>query len=132
MPLTAIAVKTAVSRAWARIPRSAKVIGGIILAALVALLLAYCNGRSDGKAAGNLANAKAETKVARKDAQASGKAADDRAAETIAINKQEEGARDAIRQAPDTRPSPAAVAHNCDRLRRAGKDLSTIPACRRP
>ena len=60
---------------------------------------------------------------------ANDQAANERANETIALEHQEEETHNVIHQGPDSAPSPAAVRHNCERLRHAGRDTSKLPAC---
>ncbi len=71
-----------------------------------------------------------EIKLQRKIAPANDKAAEARATDTIAIAETERKANEAIQSAPETAPSPASTALGCDRLRRAGKDITRYPACR--
>jgi hypothetical protein len=77
-------------------------------------------------------DAQHEAKLAPVIAKAGDNAAAQRSTDTIATSKTEQGAHDAIAQAPETAPSPAAVQLACDRLRRARADVSAYPACRRP
>lgn len=74
--------------------------------------------------------ARQNAKIAPVIIKAGDKAATDRSTDTTAIAKTEQEARNAIAKAPETPPSPAALALACDRLRRAGKDTSHHPACR--
>lgn len=73
-----------------------------------------------------------ENAAVAKVAPAHAKAAGERAADTIEQAEQERKAYGAIHTSgPDTAPAPAAVAHNCQRLRRAGIAESSLPAaCR--
>ncbi len=73
-----------------------------------------------------------ENAAAAKVAPAHAEAAGERAADTINQTEQERKAHAAIQSSgPDTAPAPAAVAHNCQRLRRAGITESGLPApCR--
>ena len=74
-------------------------------------------------------DATANAQVIAKTTPANDRAADQRAADTIAITRTEQGAHDAIAKAPESAPSPAAVVLNCRRLRLAGKDTSHLAAC---
>lgn len=120
---------TAASKLWAGIPRDWKFAGGLVLATLAILTLVYCSGRSAGKDSVESDRLEAEVELQRDIGNATGNAADDRAAETIFIDESESEAHDAIDAAPDSKPSPAAVAHNCQRLLRAGHDIARYPAC---
>lgn len=70
-----------------------------------------------------------ENKTLKRVSGANDQAADERAADTIALEHKEQEAHDAIHQGPDAAPSPAAVRHNCERLRRSGYDTTRLPAC---
>jgi hypothetical protein len=71
-----------------------------------------------------------EAKLAPVIAKAGDNAADQRSADAITNAKTEQGDHDAVAKAPESAPSPAAVALACNRLRRAHKDVSKNPACR--
>lgn len=74
-----------------------------------------------------------EAKLAPVIAKAGDNAAAQRSTDAIAISKTEQEAHAAIAKAPETAPSPAAIALGCARLRRARKDASGLPpACRPP
>lgn len=72
---------------------------------------------------------KNEVKVQKKLQPANDHAANDRAANTIAINQTETEAHNAIHSVPDAAPAAPSVRLGCDRLRRAGNDISRVPAC---
>lgn len=64
------------------------------------------------------------------DFEAKLEAADQRAKDQATISANQEERNDEIRKAPDSKPSAARNALNCDRMRRQGKDTSGIAACR--
>lgn len=107
------------------------VLGGIALLAAVASL-SYCQGRSDGRLAADNARLQANVEAQARDAVAASQAADERLDDTIEVRNLEEELRDAIEDIPDSVPDLTAIALGCERLRRAGTDTTTIPACSRP
>ncbi len=119
-------LKLGLSRAGA--DRSAPWVAGLLIFALLGAILGillhlYVRGEIKNH----------ENAAAARVAPAHAEAAGERAADTIHQAKQEEQAHDAIQSSgPDTLPAPAAVAHNCNRLRRAGIVESRLPAPCRP
>lgn len=73
-----------------------------------------------------------EAKAVAKVAPAHADAAEQRAKDLVKQAEDERNAHAAIKSSgPDTVPAPAAVAHNCQRLRRAGFSEVSLPAaCR--
>jgi hypothetical protein len=108
--------------------KAARAIAYVGLALAVAVMLGLGKCAYDRSIIGKH-DMKQELKVQKRLQPANDRAANDRAAETITLNTREQEAHDAIHSVPDSAPSAAAVRHNCDRLRRAGKDVIRIPAC---
>lgn len=68
--------------------------------------------------------------TAQKEARkADNKAANQRVKDIIKQKEKEDAYTKVIEQEEDVFPPPSTVAFNCERLRRAGKDTSSIPAC---
>jgi hypothetical protein len=59
-------------------------------------------------------------------------AAAQRQTDTLAVAKSERELIDAIKQVPDEKPDPVRVRLGCERLRRAGRINSDLPAVCRP
>jgi hypothetical protein len=76
-------------------------------------------------------DATANAEVITKTTPANDRAADQRAADTIALNTQAQETRNAVHAAPDQAPAPTSLALGCERLRRQGKSLASVPACSR-
>lgn len=75
-------------------------------------------------------DAKQEVQVLQHEQGANDNAAAARSNDAIAISNQETEAHNAIHSVPDAAPAAPSVRLGCERLRRAGKDVSRIPACR--
>jgi len=106
-----------------------RMLAAAVLACLLCATLGYCEGRRAGMAAADVAIQRANVKALERNAAASEKASAERvsdAEEVIQIKKELE---DAVAQIPDSVPDAHAVALGCERLRRAGRDTSSIPAC---
>lgn len=54
----------------------------------------------------------------------------ERANDTTRITEDQQERSDAIQNTQDSRPSDASNALNCERMRKAGSDISQLPACR--
>lgn len=65
-----------------------------------------------------------------RDAIAKEQASEERATDVIIINQAEKERSDAIHKAQPSKPSAAAVALACARLRKSGTDTSRFPECR--
>lgn len=76
-------------------------------------------------------DATANAAVIAKTTPANDRAANQRATDTIALNTQAQETRDAIHATPDSAPGPSSVMLGCNRLRRQGKNLASVPACAR-
>jgi hypothetical protein len=76
-------------------------------------------------------DASANGAIIAKTTPANDRAADQRANDTITLNAQAQETRDAIHAAPDQAPAPTSLALGCERLRRQGKSLASVPACAR-
>lgn len=107
-----------------------RIAGWSILAVLVIALLGV------GKCSYDRAVVDGYLKDANREAEAEARKADNKAADTrLEDDRQarelEEDYAAAIRHAEDLgAPAPAAVALACERLRKAGRDTGSIPACR--
>lgn len=110
-------------------PRTAKAAAwGIVIAAALALLgIAKCT--YDARLIERY-DAAITQKTLKTDAKAQADAADQRAADIIAIDQDERKRNDEISKAAPGHPSDAAVRLGCERLRQAGRDTSGIAACR--
>lgn len=103
---------------------------GIVLGAVLCFPLAQCRGERIGKQEAALALEQANTRYLTQKARADDLAAEQRLTDTIAVNEQERNLRDAIADTPDTAPDAVRIRLGCERLRRAGTDPASIPACR--
>jgi hypothetical protein len=74
--------------------------------------------------------AKATVQVLKNNAGAQERSALERVVDERAVAAQEREMIDAIQSAPDTAPGPARMRLNCERLRRAGTDVGSLPQCR--
>lgn len=110
-------------------PRKAKVIAWALIIALIVAALSIAKCTYDRNLIADH-DAKVTTKTLTTDTKAKADAAEQRGADTIAIDTAEKERNDAINAAPAARPDDARNRLNCDRLRRAGKDTSGYPACR--
>lgn len=125
-PIIGLLVRKGLSQG--RAEKMAPWLGGVAAIALLGLLAGLWLHFHD-----RAVIARNDAKAVAKVAPAHAKAAGQRAADTIKQADNERKAHDAINQSgPDTAPAPAAVAHNCQRLRRAGIDEGRLPAACRP
>ena len=113
---------TALSLLWGRIPRSVKVIGGIMLAAALALTLAYCSGRSDGKAKGDVQNARQGEANAKADRKADTKAADERRVDDARATTESAEIKEAVNAEIDPADRRAAYYECVRKLQQARRD----------
>lgn len=117
-------------------PKLAKpvLIGLAVLLALAALWgwghSRYRAGVKDERDRAELALAQANQRFLEQKARADQLAADQRLADTVAVNRQEQELLNAIADTPDSAPDATRVQLGCERLRRAGRDTSGIAACR--
>jgi hypothetical protein len=104
---------------------------GIAIAIVAALLLlSYCQGRTDGKNAEKVEQQAATIKAQARDKVATDTAASERTTDQAANRDLTEAYNDEIAKAPaGTRNSAPATNLACERLRRAGRDTRSIPAC---
>lgn len=72
---------------------------------------------------------KQNEKVLEKTQESNDRAADQRVKDSIQNQQKEEEKLDAIAKETDSAPSDASIALSCIRLRDAGRDTSSIPAC---
>ncbi len=109
-------------------------IGLAILLALGALWgwgqMRYRAGVHDERVRAELALEQANRRFLEQKARADQLAADQRLADTVAVNRQEQELLDAIDDTPDSAPDAVRVRLGCERLRQAGRDPSRIAACR--
>jgi hypothetical protein len=112
-----------------RVVKAGLAIGAALLfAGIAALAWTLWLGHHD-KAVVTADRVKSNLAVTTTNAAAHEKAADERLVDDRAVATQEKEMHDAIHSVPDSAPDAARVRLGCDRLRRAGKDLSRIPAC---
>lgn len=118
------AALTALGARWARVPAWVKLAALFALVALLAGLWLHFHDKS--------VVADHEAALEQRAAPARDHAADQRAADAIANTEQKEAYHEAIdtavAQHGDRAPGPAAVALNCERLRRAR--IALPPGCR--
>ncbi|MBH9536931.1 hypothetical protein [Novosphingopyxis sp. YJ-S2-01] len=100
----------------------------LIAIAALCLPTAYCKGREDGTVKADAARAIANVKALQADAAATGLAAEERVADALRINQDEEELIDAIAEEPDTVPDPVRVRLGCERLRAQGTPAADLPA----
>ena len=110
-----------------------KVLGGVSLALALAAGVFYFQARHRAERIDaleiSLADAEARTVVLEETIRLREISAGERAADIKEVDKLEEDLIDAVRAMPDSTPGPARVALGCLRLRAAGKDTTSIPAC---
>jgi hypothetical protein len=104
------------------------ILGGLLLLAGLALTL-YLMGRSDGRAKADAERAVANVEAMKTNEKANTNAAEDRVTDAEQVLELKEELTDAVAEIPDDVPDPVAVALGCERLRKAGKDTASIPAC---
>lgn len=100
---------------------------GLVVLVLAAFGVAKC---SYDRAVIAEHDAEITRKTTETDFEAKLDAADQRARDQAGIADDERKRSDAIQKAPDSKPSAARNALNCERLRRAGTDTSRLAACR--
>lgn len=71
-----------------------------------------------------------KAKTLEENTKANDAAATRRSADAIINHNKDEERKDAISKETDGPPSDASIALGCTRLRQAGKDTTSIPACR--
>lgn len=77
-------------------------------------------------------DAQIEVKTLQAQQKANDAASDQRSTDAIKQAQNEQEAHSAIAAQPDQPISPTSLALSCQRLRRAGKDISKFPACSGP
>jgi hypothetical protein len=110
-------------------PKIAKIVA---IASAVALLCAGCVGLKviyDHRIISKH-DTVTNIQVLQKAAPANDTAAEARASDTITLHEQAKERSDAIAKESSTPPTGADLALNCHRLREAGSDPSSFPACR--
>ena len=107
---------------------------GIVLGALICYPFARSSGKEEGRQEIRLEVEKANRLYLEQKARADALAAEQRIADQISVNRQEEALRDAIRNTPDSAPDAVRIRLGCERLlRAAGGNPSGLPAiCRSP
>lgn len=105
---------------------------GIAIAIIVLLLgLSYCQGRTDGRNGERVKQQAATIKAQAKDKVATDTAAAERTTDQAAnTNMTEAYHAEIAKAAKGGANSDAATRLACERLRRAGRDVGSIPACR--
>lgn len=107
----------------AAIPTKAKIMAALIALLLFACFMAY---RAGGKAV--VQKVTESTVEALETVMGANEAAEtQRGIDTDRIDQQRDNAHDAIDKAPPSKPSPATVAHGCERLRKAGRSEASLP-----
>jgi hypothetical protein len=109
-------------------PRNLVLIGGL-LAVIAVLAFVYMKGRGD-QAKREEARQKIAVAAAVKAGEQAGAKANAAAVKgALIVAQKEKELIDAVAQAPDSLPAPAAVAHGCQQLRQAGISTADVPAC---
>ena len=112
---------------WAAIVAAkTAIITGCIVFGLT-LPLGYCKGSSDANARHSAARELANVKALQMDAAAGTQASEERVADALTIDDNEEALVDAISTIPDEVPSAIRVAAGCRRLRAQGTLEADIP-----
>lgn len=98
-------------------------------ALLPAFLLGQCSGADHVRDQAKAATAVATVEALKSTSVANSQSADERVADAIAIAETKQELTDAVANLPDEVPSLRRVSLGCARLRQAGTDVSSIPAC---
>lgn len=102
-----------------------------LFVALMSFQLGQCDGRKSERQRAEAGLQKANNRYLQMKARADEMAADQRLADTIAVNEQERTLLDAIATTPDSVPDASRIALGCARLRRQGTASADLPAaCR--
>lgn len=101
---------------------------GVVLACLAIFAAVKLHDRNVVKAH----DAQVQVKTLQAQQKANDAAAEQRSTDTIKQAQNEQEAHNAIAAQPDQPIAPTSRALGCERLRRAGKDISRIPACAGP
>lgn len=111
------------------IPGKALAIGGAVAAAALVLTLAYCQGRTAGRQSEIVGQQERTIEAERTVGAANDTAADQRVADAITLEQQQQELEDArnCNEDPDTVRKRRA----CVVMRQQGRDTSAFPACRR-
>lgn len=120
---------TLILSAWAFLKRIPWQVWAALAAAL-ALYLVYSAGHRAGESEVRAEWAEAAQEADKVEDESEGEAAQERENDTTEIEAAQEARDNAIENAGGTdRPSASAIALNCERLRRAGTDVSQLPTC---
>jgi hypothetical protein len=110
-----------------------KLAAGLILGALICYPFALNSGKDAGRKEIQLQVETANRLYLEQKARADEIAAQQRITDQIAVNRQEEALRNAIRDTPDSAPDAVRIRLGCERLlRAAGGNSSALPAVCRP
>lgn len=117
--------------AWIFITQWWKVILTVLAVAALSYQLGSCDGRRAGRAQMQAALDKANLRALEQKNLADAATTAQRAADEARARQTEELYRNALKNIPDSTPSPARVALGCARLRAAGiTEANLPPACR--
>lgn len=116
---------------WASIvaAKTAIIVGLIVFG--LTLPLGYCKGYDAAQTKHEAARALANSKALQMDAAAGTQASEERVADALVVEENEEELLDAIAEVPDTAPDAVRVRLGCERLRAQGTDTTAIPSCLR-
>ena len=112
---------------WSLLRLKGSLIAGAVLLAVVAG--GYVRGCSDERERGEERIAAANLKAEQEARMADALAAELRMRDAETIEEFDDALTDAIMSAPDGTPDAASIALGCRRLRAAGQDTASIPAC---
>jgi len=105
---------------------------GAALVAAPVFLLGSCHGADAQKEKDQAALVRAQAYAASQNQKAIVRSDATRVTDQAATAELKEGLSNADNAAPDSRPSLARNALNCERLRRAHRDTSNLPECNGP
>ena len=116
------------ANAWAAIvaAKTAIIVGLIVFG--LTLPLGYCTGRDHANTKHVAARSLANIKALQIDAAAGTQASEERVADALAVDDNEEELLDAIADVPDTTPDAVRVRLGCQRLYAQGTPPADIPA----
>ena len=125
MPLFTAA--TAIATAKGFIPKNWQQVINIVAVGGLCLTLGFCKGEDSGNAKYEAARSLANVKAMAIDGEAREQASEERVADALRIDRNEEELINAISDTPDTSPDTVRIMLGCKRLRAQGTAAADLP-----